>query len=120
MVSAKTILGATALAALSQTGSAILLTISLDVALGTIGGVMGAAGGLAGGISAAVNNKRSEDTVAHIKRSPVSRVKRQSYGTEYDWQQCHEQLTGSTLNFEGESAGSKQSPPTTVATELAS
>ena len=108
MVSAKTILGATAFGLTAQTGSAfIVLEVSLDVALGTIGGAMGAAGGLAGGISTAVNNKRDDEAVTDFERSPISRVKRQSYGTEYDWQQCHEQLADSTLNFEGESASSK-------------
>ncbi|CRL20442.1 unnamed protein product [Penicillium camemberti] len=38
MVSFKSLLGAVAIAASIQSGSAILVTISLDVALGTIGG----------------------------------------------------------------------------------
>lgn len=110
MVSAKTVLGAIALAASTQTTSAfVVVEVSLDVALGTIGGAMGAAGGLAGGISTAVNNKRDaepESQPAAI-RSPISRVKRQSYGTKYDWEQCHSELEDVTLNFEGEGSGSK-------------
>lgn len=39
-------LGAFAIGASVQNGSAIVLTVSLDVALGTIGGVIGAAGGI--------------------------------------------------------------------------
>lgn len=111
MVSFKTLLGAVAIAASIQSGSAILVTISLDVALGTIGGCIGAAGGVAGGVSSAVaNSKKSKRAVDEIETGPIgpiSRVKRQSYGTKYDWEQCHQELTSSTLNFQGESAGSK-------------
>ncbi|KAJ5466437.1 hypothetical protein N7530_010224 [Penicillium desertorum] len=103
MVSFKTLLGAVAIAASVQSGSAILVTISLDVALGTIGGVIGAAGGVTGGVSAAVANSKRE--VSEIEAAPISRVKRQSYGTKYDWEQCHQQLTTSTINFNGEAPG---------------
>lgn len=105
MVSFKTLLGAVAIAASIQSGSAILVTISLDVALGTIGGVIGAAGGVTGGVSAAVANSKRE--VTQIEAAPISRVKRQSYGTKYDWEQCHQQLTTSTIDFNGEAPGSK-------------
>lgn len=105
MVSFKTLLGTVAIAASIQSGSAILVTISLDVALGTIGGVIGAAGGVTGGVSAAVANSKRE--VTQIEAAPISRVKRQSYGTKYDWEQCHQQLTTSTIDFNGEAPGSK-------------
>lgn len=108
MVSFKSILGAVAVAASVQTTSAILVTISLDVALGTIGGCIGAAGGVAGGVSTAVaNSKKSKREVDEISTGPISRVKRQSYGTKWDWEQCHQQLTTSNINFEGEGPGSK-------------
>ncbi|KAJ5766115.1 uncharacterized protein N7511_003731 [Penicillium nucicola] len=103
MVSFKSLLGAVAIAASIQSGSAILVEISLDVALGTIGGIVGAAGGVTGGVSAAVANSKRE--VDHIEAGPISRVKRQSYGTKYDWEQCHKELTTSHVDFNGESAG---------------
>jgi hypothetical protein len=105
MVSFKSILGAIAMAASIQTSSAILVTISLDVALGTIGGVIGAAGGVTGGVSAAVANSKRD--VTQIETGPISRIKRQSYGTKQDWEQCHKELTTSHVDFNGESAGSK-------------
>jgi len=109
MVSFKSLLGAVAIAASVQSGSAILVEISLDVALGTIGGCIGAAGGVTGGVSSAIaNSKRAVDQIEEGPRTePISRVKRQSYGTKYDWEQCHHELTGSTLNFQGEAPGSK-------------
>lgn len=105
MVSAKTLLGAVAIGASVQSGSAILITVSLDVTLGTVGGIVGEAGGVAGAVSTAVSN--SKRAVDQIEEGPISRVKRQSYGTKYDWEQCHNQLTGSTLDFKGDGPGSK-------------
>lgn len=108
MVSFKSLLGAVALAASVQTSSAILVTVSLDVALGTIGGCIGAAGGVAGGVSTAVaNSKREVDEADEVEIGPISRVKRQSYGTKYDWEQCHHQLSSSHIHFQGEGPGSK-------------
>ena len=105
MVSMKTLLSTVTIGASVQTGSAILLTVSLDAALGTIGGVIGAAGGVTGGVSSAVSN--SKRAVDDIEEGSISRIKRQSYGTKYDWEQCHKELNGATIDFQGEERGSK-------------
>lgn len=107
MVSIKTLLGAITMAISIQSGSAIILTISLNAVLGTVAGCISAAGAVTGGVAAAVSAGKSKRVVDQIEAVPISRVKRQSYGTEYDWDQCHNQLTDSTIDFKGEAPGSK-------------
>lgn len=109
MVSFKSILSALAIAASVQTGQAIVVTIALDVSLSTIAGCVSAMGSVGGTVAAAVsasNSKRAEDDV---KFGPISRVKRQSYGTKYDWEQCHSELSSSSVTFTAEGPGSKWS-----------
>ena len=90
-----------------QSNSAIILTISFNTVLGTVAGCISAAGAVTGDIAAAVSAGKSKQIIDQIEAVFISCIKRQSYGTEYDWDQYYNQLTDSTIDFKGEVSGSK-------------
>ncbi|KAJ6017128.1 hypothetical protein N7451_000507 [Penicillium sp. IBT 35674x] len=105
MVSFKSVLGALAIAASVAPSQAIVVTIALDVSLSTIASCVGAIGTVGGTVASAVSASNSKRTEDEVKFGPISRVKRQSYGTKYDWEQCHSELSSSSVTFSAEGPG---------------
>lgn len=108
MVSAKqTVVSAAALIASTQLVPAPFLAAipaAIGASLGGIGEAVGVAAGVAGAVEGGISAGQGK-----VKRSPIdfARVKRQDYGTQQAWNDCHDQLSGASITFSAPSPGSK-------------